>query len=135
MWNEGNIALEVIMCEKLFVNGKPYRKYCNRCMDMSGSFTKNIGTKRCPKCGKVLNGWFNHPAVKEYWNFPAKLIIILHRVRGEMLYRGFKPNLGLISRYKPLSIGHINPWQTKQEQIEVLKQKGCLCKIEEMERG
>lgn len=73
-------------------------------------------------------GYKNHPAVKEFMGSSFKLAVVLTKVREEMLNRGYHP--------KELELGNVftsnssyTPWQTLEEQIEVLKSKGCNCKI------
>lgn len=74
-------------------------------------------------------GYRNHPAVKEFINSPLGLAKRLLYVRKEMLKRGYHPkeiSFGLVEMW---DIGEIKPWQTLDEQIEVLKSKGCKCNL------
>ena len=79
--------------------------------------------------GEVDGGSYkNHPAVKEFDGCPIELKNRLVFIRREMLARGYSPKL--IPDY-PLEITTKNyiPWQTLDQQIEVLKAKKCDCKI------
>ncbi len=72
-------------------------------------------------------GYRNHPAVKEFENNPADLYERLRLVREEMLARGYHPKeLPAIIVCKP---GLTKPWQSLEEQIEVLRGKKCKCQI------
>lgn len=104
-------------------------------------------------CYKILwenkSGYRNHPATKEFEGKIEQLWLRLHEVRSEMIERGYKPkdlpsiysdklqafDRGL-GNYRHFGIvGIINShyeikeWQTLEEQIEVLKLKGCDCRI------
>lgn len=78
-------------------------------------------------------GYRNHPAVKEFENAPARLYLRLEKVRNEMLYRGYNPmelpkdTWNYIDHN--LQMPMVKPWQTLEEQIEILKSKKCDCKI------
>lgn len=72
-------------------------------------------------------GYRNHPAVKEFENSPVDLFLRLSAIRIEMLKRGYHPKHlpdAPIGSF-PKSI----PWQTLEQQIEVLKAKKCNCRI------
>lgn len=79
-------------------------------------------------------GYRNHPAVKEFENAPATLWLRLYYVRLEMIKRGYNPK-ELPDNHEIHIRLHINgkeeyhPWQTLEEQITILKSKGCECKI------
>lgn len=72
-------------------------------------------------------GYSNHPAVLEFKDNALELKNRLWAVRQEMLRRGYHP--------KPLPDapmtheGIVTPWQTLEEQVAVLKAKGCKCNI------
>lgn len=85
-------------------------------------------------------GYRNHPAVKEFENAPSHLFLRLLSVRREMIIRGYKP--------KEICVNHsslwfdkktgqayilgketIKEWQSLDEQIKILKAKGCKCKV------
>jgi hypothetical protein len=83
-------------------------------------------------CYKIITegkkGYRNHPATKEFINAPWQLVKRLHLIRNEMIKRGYHPKkiIKLRSAYLESSI---KPWQTLEQQIEILKGKGCKCKI------
>lgn len=74
-------------------------------------------------------GYSNHPAVKEFKNAPEKLLIRLHKVRNEMLNRGYEPKM--IDGYSlSKSLNEtIEEWQPLEQQIEILKSKKCKCNL------
>lgn len=73
--------------------------------------------------------YFKHPAVQEFVNFPEVLHQRLALVREEMLNRGYHP------KALPESIANgnceceIQEWQSLEQQIEILKTKGCKCNV------
>ena len=76
-------------------------------------------------------GYRNHPAVKEFANAPQALWNRLFILRQEMLNRGYNPKElpftpNEITDFK---YSDIEEWQTLDEQIAVLKTKGCKCNI------
>lgn len=81
----------------------------------------------------VLNkkkGYSNHPAVKEFQDAPLYLLDRMLKVREEMLKRGYHPKELVSFEFNPKRESEIvKVWQTLEEQIEVLKQKGCKCDI------
>ncbi len=130
LWNEANQVYEIITCEKITYKGKKYRKYCNTCGTENN--TDRCDNLECKKYnhdkgrGKRLDGYFNHPATQEFINAPEALFVRLRAIRQEMVARGYKP------KELPLEVkfgGTIKEWQTLEEQIEILKNKGCNCKI------
>ncbi len=85
-------------------------------------------------CYKILTedkkGYRNHPAVKEFENALLALWIRLKITREEMLKRGYNPKeLPDMPSFELLGNKVRNDWQTLDEQIEVLKLKGCVCKV------
>lgn len=85
-------------------------------------------------CYKIItenkNGYRNHPAVKEFEKAPGHLWNRLYIIRKEMCKRGWKPKE--MPQSMPVSLDKpeaLNEWQTLDEQIEVLKLKGCNCRI------
>lgn len=87
-------------------------------------------------CYKIITenkkGYRNHPAVKEFENYPGRLLYRLSQVREEMLKRGYHPKelpkikwIGFEVTYTPVE----TPWQTLEEQIEILKAKNCKCNV------
>lgn len=72
-------------------------------------------------------GYRNHPAVKEFENAPVLLWNRLYLVRKEMLHRGYNPKeLPPEPNFLPRVL---NEWQTLEEQVEILKNKNCKCKL------
>lgn len=81
--------------------------------------------------GQVDGGSYkNHPAVKEFWNYNGNLYERLELIREEMLKRGYHPK-PMPEAYSPMIFTSHNEseWQTLEQQIEVLKNKKCNCKI------
>lgn len=80
-------------------------------------------------------GYRNHPAVKEFENSLAYLYDRLEKVRIEMIIRGYHPKemLNTEHDYPELKVmtGLKKPkeWQTLDQQIAILKSKGCKCKV------
>jgi hypothetical protein len=72
-------------------------------------------------------GYSNHPAVKEFSENHLELKNRLWLVRQEMLKRGYHPKPLPDARMK--YGGEVKEWQTLEEQIEVLRAKGCKCNI------
>lgn len=73
-------------------------------------------------------GYINHPQTKAYWNAPNKLLHSLELTRAEMLKRGYKPKE--ITQYPQVdNQDDYREWQTLEEQVKILKNKGCECKI------
>ena len=132
VWNEGNTVYKIITCPKVTTaEGKLIKKICNKC----GYEAKEgqVG-KKCLNCGHGLDGYFYHPAVKEFKEAPLALYERLQLVRDEMLKRGYNPiNLTTPNLYVKQALGlhkeKIRQWQTLEEQIAVLKSKHCACKL------
>jgi len=76
-------------------------------------------------------GYRNHPAVKEFIGYEYKLYGRLMTIRTEMLSRGYHPK-EMPEKYYAFSFGkeEYKEWQTLEEQIEILRGKGCKCKID-----
>jgi len=77
-------------------------------------------------------GYRNHPAVKEFENYPSRLLNRLQLVRDEMIKRGYHPKelpirdtLGFEITYTPIE----TQWQSLEKQIEILKSKNCKCNL------
>lgn len=68
-----------------------------------------------------------HPATLEFQNCPEILYQVLETLRQEMLARGYKPKELPTRTYT--GIGKRIPWQTLEQQIEVLKSKKCECRV------
>lgn len=128
MWNEGNTVYDIITCGKFDYNGKKYRRYCKKCgCDNLG------GANKCKDCGKRLDGYFYHPAVKEFENAPHFLRARLSKVFMEMINRGYHPK-AMPPVSKTMLTGEIiKEWQTFNEQLKILKTKKkttkCECKV------
>lgn len=112
-------------------NQKLIKKLCRN--HLLGQWRESLG---CHKIiteyyatGKKL-GYFNHPQVQQYLDKPQKLFSILDTTRNEMIKRGYnpKPLPDVNCEGKPL-FGKLKEWQTLEEQIEVLKNKNCDCKV------
>ncbi len=72
----------------------------------------------------------NHPAVKEFEGIPCCLWERLFFVREEMLNRGYHPKeLPQFVDGQRKAHQAYTPWQTLEEQVAVLKAKGCDCRI------
>lgn len=73
-------------------------------------------------------GYRNHPATKEFIGAECDLWCRLYETREEMLRRGYHP------KDMPKMVRHHEctesvPWQTLEEQTEVLRAKGCKCDV------
>ncbi len=83
-------------------------------------------------CYKIItenkNGYRNHPATQEFMDCPNFLWLRLHKIREEMLARGYKPK-ELPSSVPQVMIGFPKEWQSLEEQVEILKAKGCKCNV------
>jgi len=88
-------------------------------------------------CYKIITenkkGYRNHPAVKEFIGFANILWIRLGMVRKEMINRGYNPklmpstpDLSLCGTFEAYKRGQ---WQTLEEQKQILRDKGCKCKL------
>jgi hypothetical protein len=76
-------------------------------------------------------GYRNHPATQEFIDAPYELWRRLGLVREEMLKRKYHPK-DMPKKPYPLSVPEYEPikeWQTLEEQIEILKAKGCKCDL------
>jgi len=74
------------------------------------------------------SGYRNHPATLEFIGKPHLLYTRLQLVRNEMLSRNYHPKelpKFIFGQYS----GKNKQWQTYAEQVEVLKNKNCSCKI------
>lgn len=72
-------------------------------------------------------GYSNHPAVKEFAENHLELKNRLYLVRQEMLRRGYHPKP--LPDAPMLYQGKVKEWQTLDEQIAILKSKGCKCNV------
>lgn len=83
--------------------------------------------------GEVDGGSYkNHPAVKEFIDNPGCLWMRLANVRHEMLKRGYHPKPmphARLEDYDSLCSLKVTPWQTLEEQIEIIRNKHCKCNI------
>lgn len=83
-------------------------------------------------CYKIITenkkGYINHPATKEFIECPNFLWLRLQKIRQEMLARGYNPK-ELPSSMPQVTDIFPREWQTLDEQIQVLKSKGCKCNI------
>lgn len=89
-------------------------------------------------CYKIITenkkGYRNHPAVKEWENNPYGLWQVLKLVRVEAIKRGYKFRELPFQFFGNLRIGRVKgkEWQTLEEQMRVLKAKGCSCNIQQL---
>ncbi len=74
-------------------------------------------------------GYRNHPAVKEFEYSPSALWLRLMAVRNEMVSRGYHPKELPELKDRDAEVPQPIPWQSLEQQIEVLKSKGCKCQI------
>ena len=74
-------------------------------------------------------GYRNHPATQEYINAPHALYGVLALVRDEMLKRGYHPKEMPVQPQISTNIENIKPWQSIEEQLAILKAKGCKCEV------
>lgn len=72
-------------------------------------------------------GYRNHPAVKEFENAAGCLWERLHFIREEMLRRGYHPKE--LPAFVDCASHDQKEWQTLEQQIEILKTKGCKCHV------
>lgn len=70
--------------------------------------------------------YYKHPATQEFVNCPEVLWNRLKLVREEALKRGY--NFKELPKYVEFG-GTVNEWQPLEEQIQILHNKGCNCKI------
>lgn len=69
-------------------------------------------------------GYSNHPATQEFAQCPEQLYDVLVQLKHEAECRGYK------FKELPSRIvfgGDRKPWQSREEQIQVLKTKQCAC--------
>lgn len=69
-------------------------------------------------------GYSKHPATKEYANCPEKLHAVLTKLKSESISRGYN------FKQVPVKVsfgGRQKVWQTYEEQVARLKEKGCPC--------
>jgi hypothetical protein len=73
-------------------------------------------------------GYRNHPATKEFLGRPHRLWYRLKLIRAEMLSRGYHPK-DMPSLFVCAEESEYEPWQSLEEQIGVLRAKGCKCDV------
>jgi hypothetical protein len=73
------------------------------------------------------SGYENHPQTKEFRGNIAELSNRLLMVRNEMLKRGYNPK-EVNFKFPESGNGYIR-WQSLEDQVEILKEKGCECNI------
>lgn len=85
-------------------------------------------------CYKIITenkkGYRHHPAVKEFEHCPNLLLLRLMGVRYEMEKRGYHPKVSLIvvaDSYLFEEMDRYQPWQTLDQQIQILRLKKCEC--------
>lgn len=82
-------------------------------------------------CYKIITenmqvSYAKHPATLEFKECPQILHRILGKVQGEMFCRGYHPKALPL---KKQGNGKRKQWQTYEQQVEILKVKGCKCKV------
>lgn len=84
-------------------------------------------------CYKIITenkkGYRNHPATQEFINCPLALFNRLQKIRSEMLTRGYHPKLLPEIGSYGFQRSKVKQWQSLEQQIEILKAKGCKCKV------
>lgn len=101
-------------------------KLCQK--HLCAMWREGLGCYKIVTCQVSGGSYKNHPAVKEFENDTIELIRRLCLVREEMLSRGYNPKeLKLDNIFTSSEV--FKPWQTLEEQIEIIKKKGCKCKI------
>lgn len=87
-------------------------------------------------CYKIVTGqvdggsYKNHPATKEFINAPYELMYRLFLVREEMIKRGYHPKeVKGVCSLAGINNDVTSEWQSLDEQITILKAKGCQCSI------
>jgi len=82
-------------------------------------------------CYKIITedkkGYRNHPATQEFIECSFALWTRLQIIREEMLKRGYNPkDMPTLPRSSKINS---KEWQTYKKQVEILKAKGCECKV------
>lgn len=74
-------------------------------------------------------GYRNHPAVREWEDCHYCLLERLYQIREEMIRRGYHPKeLPYVDNLLTIIDRHYHkPWQTFEEQVQVLQSKNCQC--------
>lgn len=89
-----------------------------------GVWREALGAYKIITEGKL--GYRFHPATKEFLECPEALHYRLRVIREEMLRRGYNPKeLPELVEFG----GVVREWQTLEEQVEVLRGKGCECNL------
>jgi len=86
---------------------------------------EGLGLYKILKKGE--GGYYNHPQTKMYHGARHAQWEILKKTREEMLSRDWNPKE---LPPEPQEDGEPNEWQSLQEQIKILKDKNCNCKIQ-----
>lgn len=76
-------------------------------------------------------GYRNHPATQEFMGSPSSLYDRLGKVRQEMLRLGYHPK-EMPTNYlvfHKLPCDKVRVWQPLKKQVDILKAKGCKCKV------
>lgn len=75
--------------------------------------------------------YWKHPATQEFVKHPILLWDRLNKVRKEMLIRGYNPKeMPEIKNHFGIErMDNYKPWQTLEQQIEILKSKKCKCNL------
>lgn len=79
---------------------------------------------------KEKRGYFNHPATQEFLYCPNRLYGVMQSVVEEMKKRGYHPSpLPEKSIINGGFDGYFMEWQSLDEQIKILRFKGCKCNV------
>ena len=77
----------------------------------------------------------NHPETRCWYGYEPELWLVHNEVERAMQLRGFKPQSPIMSRWRHKAMfGAYKPrevpmWQPVEQQIEILKAKGCQCRV------
>lgn len=88
---------------------------------------EGLGVYSILKNGK--RGYRSHPQVKMYENNIPALYERLMAIRSEMVERGFNPKMLDSITYSSKDMGEVVEWQPLKKQIQILKEKGCACRV------
>ena len=98
-------------------------------------------------CYKIVTGqvdggsYKNHPATREFLQAKAHLWVVLKQLREEMIKRGYHPksmprkpyyNMTFIRFCREEDYRNKYQWQSLEKQIEIIKAKGCQCKVHDL---
>lgn len=106
-------------------------KLCQK--HLCAMWREGLGAYKIIEENRTDLSYWKHPATQEFVNNLDRLWLILQKVRQEMLKRNYKPKqlpeLEDITSFMEQFNCKYTPWQTLEEQIEVIKNKGCKCAV------